>query len=215
MREERAKMLRLLGVMSLVGSAAAADEAGEFDYYVMALSWSPNWCALEGDARGSSQCAPDADFGWVLHGLWPQYETGWPQDCFSSFQPPSRGQTNDMADIMGTSGLAWYQWNKHGSCSGLAPADYYALAREAYSRITRPQVFRDLDSAVTLPASLIEEAFIRDNPALEPDQITITCRDGAIQEARICLTRDLEFRDCGADVIRDCQMDSAVFEPIR
>lgn len=89
------------------------------------------------------------------------------------------------------------------------------MAREAYGRITRPEVFRALDQTVTLPAGLIEEAFIRDNPDLEPDQITITCRDGAIQEARICLTRDLAFRDCGADVVRDCQMGSAVFEPMR
>ena len=119
-----------------------------------------------------------------------------------------------MADIMGTSGLAWYQWNKHGACSGLSPADYYALSRLAYERIARPEVFRRLERAVTLPASVVEEAFLEANPALAPDGITITCRDGMIQEARICLTRDLEPRDCGADVIRDCRMRDALFEPI-
>ncbi len=209
-------MKRLLCMLMLLSlPASAQDQAGEFDYYVLSLSWSPNWCALEGDERGSPQCDAGRDFGWVLHGLWPQYETGWPQDCFSTHRPPSRGMTNDMADIMGTSGLAWYQWNKHGSCSGLSPRDYYALAREAYEQVTRPQVLRDLDRSVTLPASLIEEAFLRDNPQMEDDQITITCRDGHIQEARICLTRDLELRRCGADVIRDCSMTSAAFEPIR
>lgn len=209
-------MRRLFALLMLAAlPAQAEDEAGVFDYYVMSLSWSPNWCALEGDARGSPQCDSARDFGWVLHGLWPQYERGWPQDCFSTHRPPSRGQTNDMADIMGTSGLAWYQWNKHGACSGLSPADYYALARLAYNTTTRPQVLRDLDRSITLPASLIQEAFMRDNPGLEPDQITITCRDGHIQEARICLTRDLDYRTCGADVIRDCSLDNAAFEPIR
>lgn len=195
--------------------ARAQHTAGDFDYYVMALSWSPNWCALEGDDRNSPQCDDARDFGWVLHGLWPQYEDGWPQDCASSFQPPSRGMTGAMADIMGTSGLAWYQWNKHGVCAGLPAADYFALARQAYNGITRPPVFRELDRTFTLPASLIQEAFIRDNPTLKADQITITCRSGYIQEARICLTKDLALRQCGADVVRDCTLEDALFDPVR
>lgn len=206
-------MIALLTALAL--PAKAQHVSGEFDYYVLALSWSPNWCAREGDARGSPQCDADAGFGWVLHGLWPQYERGWPADCRHPYRNPSRSTTAAMADIMGTSGLAWHQWNKHGSCSGLSPDDYYALSRAAYGRIVRPAVFRRLEDPVTLPASLIEEAFIRDNPQLSPDQITITCRAGRIQEARICLTRDLEPRTCGADVIRDCTLDDALFDPIR
>lgn len=205
-------MRRLLALLvTLASPVSAQDAAGEFDYYVLSLSWSPNWCDLEGRAKGSPQCDDDADFGWVMHGLWPQYEDGWPANCRTSFRPPSRSQTAEMADIMGTSGLAWYQWNKHGVCAGINPADYYALARRAYEMVTRPQVFRDLSRDVTLPASLIEEAFIRDNPDLRADEITITCKAGAIQEARICLTRDLEFRTCGRDVIRDCTMQDAAF----
>ena len=209
-------MRYLLAVfLCLAAPLRAEDTAGEFDYYVMALSWSPNWCEREGDARDSPQCDPAKDFGWVLHGLWPQYERGWPQDCFSPHQPPSRAMTRDMADIMGTSGLAWYQWNKHGSCSGLSPAEYYDLARAAYDSVVRPEVFRRLPDAVRLPAALIEEAFIADNPKIMPDGLTVTCRDGYIQEARICLSRDLEFRECGADVVRDCTLDDALFSPVR
>ena len=120
-----------------------------------------------------------------------------------------------MAVIMGTSGLAWHQWNKHGSCSGLSPDDYFALSRLAFDQVTRPAVFRRLTDPITLPASLIEEAFMRDNDWLDPDEITITCRSGRIQEARICLTRDLEPRTCGRDVIRDCSLDDALFDPVR
>jgi ribonuclease T2 len=191
------------------------DLAGQFDYYVLALSWSANWCAIEGDARGSPQCDRAEQFDWVLHGLWPQYETGYPTDCASNFAPPSRTQTAQMGDIMGTSGLAWHQWRKHGSCSGLSPADYFALSRRAYDQITRPPVFRGVNRDITLPASLIEDAFLRDNRGLRADQITITCRQGYIQEARICLTRDLDLRRCGADVIRDCSLDSAKFNAMR
>lgn len=209
-------MLRLLAALLVMTTTASAqDRAGEFDYYVMSLSWSPNWCALDGDSRNSPQCDDAEDFGWVLHGLWPQYERGYPQRCRTSFRPPSRTQTTEMADIMGTSGLAWYQWNKHGVCAGLPSDDYYALAREAYNSITRPPVFRRLTDPVTLPASVVEQAFLRDNPGMTDRNITITCKSGYIQEARICLTRDLELRDCGPDVIRDCSLDDAQFDPVR
>ena len=209
-------MYRIFAIICLLASPISAqDRAGVFDYYVVSLSWSANWCALEGDARNSPQCDPSADFGWVLHGLWPQFENGYPANCATGERAPSRSDTAAMADIMGTSGLAWHQWRKHGVCSGLSADDYFALSREAYSRITRPEVFRNLTRQVTLPASLIEEGFLRDNPDLEADQITITCKSNYIQEARICMTRDLEFRDCGRDVIRDCQMSDAQFNPMR
>jgi ribonuclease T2 len=207
--------MRTALALMMTALPAFADEAGEFDYYVLSLSWSPNWCLLEGDDRGSPQCDAEADFAWVLHGLWPQYEAGWPADCYSTYQPPSRAMTGAMADIMGTSGLAWHQWNKHGSCSGLSPADYYALAREAFGRITRPGVFAELDQAVALPAGLVEEAFLLENPDLAADGVTITCDSGMIQEVRICLTRDLDPRPCGADVRRDCSLDDALMEPVR
>lgn len=209
-------MLRLFAALAVFATPAwSADRAGEFDYYVLSLSWSPNWCALTGDARNSPQCDETTDFGWVMHGLWPQYERGFPADCHTSKRAPTRQQTAAMADIMGTSGLAWYQWNKHGVCAGLESDDYFALARLAYEKVTRPAVFRNLDKTVTLPASLIEDAFVRDNPDLPRDGLTVTCKSGYIQEARICLTRDLDFRTCGADVIRDCTLPSAQFDPIR
>lgn len=196
-------------------AAAEGEPAGEFDYYVLSLSWSPTWCALEGNARQSPQCDESRDLGWTLHGLWPQYHRGWPSFCRTSYSAPSRGQTGEMADIMGTSGLAWHQWRKHGVCTGLSPEDYYALSRAAYARINRPDVLRRLDEPVRLPAGLIEEAFLRDNPDLFADAITITCRSGRIQEARICMARDdLEFVPCGADVIRDCTLDDALLDPI-
>ncbi|MFG5383087.1 ribonuclease T2 family protein [Yoonia sp. R2-816] len=209
-------MRRLLALLALLAPPAwAQDVAGEFDYYVLSLSWSANWCALEGDARQSPQCDADRDHGWILHGLWPQYRSGYPEYCRSGFSPPSHSDTRAMADIMGTSGLAWHQWRKHGVCSGLSPDDYYDLSRQAYEKFTRPEVFRQLENPVTLPAKVVEEAFLRDNPTLMPDHITITCKQGYIQEARICLDRDLNPMLCGDDVVRDCTLDDAQFDPMR
>jgi len=208
--------LALALFLCLPGLAQAqTDRPGVFDYYVMALSWSPNWCAVEGDAKGSDQCDPRHDHGWVLHGLWPQYHRGWPDFCPTAERPPGRAMTAAMADIMGTSGLAWHQWRKHGSCSGLSAAGYFALSRQAYESITRPEVFRRLDRSIRLPASVVEEAFLKANPGLEPDGVTVTCRDGHIQEVRICLSRALAPVPCGRDVIRDCSLRDALFHPVR
>lgn len=206
-------MRYILMVLTLLGGAAKADTPGDFDYYVLSLSWSPNWCTLEGDARQAEQCT--RNLGWSLHGLWPQYESGWPDYCQTPKAPPSRRMTEGMADIMGSSGLAWHQWKKHGTCSGLSADDYYRLSRLAFEAVKRPAVLRRIDRQMQLPASVIEEAFQEANPNLSPDGITITCRDGHIQEARICLTRDLMPRTCGSDVIRDCTLDRAILTPVR
>ncbi|MGY3438792.1 MULTISPECIES: ribonuclease T2 family protein [unclassified Marinovum] len=194
---------------------AKGEKTGEFDYWVLALSWSANWCEIEGDAKGSEQCDPRHDYGWTLHGLWPQYHRGWPSYCPTVARAPTRAMTSDMVDIMGTSGLAWHQWNKHGTCSGLSAAGYYDASRKAYDAVVRPEVFRKLDRVVKLPATVVEEAFLKENPELEPDMITVTCRDGFIQEARICLSLDMEPVPCGRDVIRDCSLQDAVFSPVR
>jgi ribonuclease T2 len=192
---------------------ARADTAGDFDYYVMALGWSPTWCTLTGDARRDPQC--DRDLTWTLHGLWPQYEVGYPADCRTTARDPSPSQTAAMTDIMGGAGLAFYEWKKHGRCSGLSAKDYLALSRRAYNSITIPPLFAKVTKDLTLPASVIEAAFLESNPTLSRDQITITCKSNMIQEARICLTRDLEPRRCGDDVIRDCNLKDAELGAVR
>lgn len=210
-------MKRLIAVLLLAAGMANAEgePAGTFDYYVMALSWTPNWCALEGDDRGSPQCDNGQGYGFTLHGLWPQYDTGWPSFCPSALRPPSRAMTGAMSDIMGSGGLAWYQWRKHGVCTGLDAADYFALSRLAYDSVTRPDLLRQLDREIRLPAAVIEDAFLEVNPQLEADMLTVTCRANRIQEVRICMTRSLEPRLCGADVVRDCASPDALFTPIR
>lgn len=211
------KLVACLAMAFGIGGAAWADgePAGEFDYYVLSLSWSANWCALEGDARGSDQCDPRHDHGWTLHGLWPQFHRGWPAYCPTSHTPPSRAMTGEMVDIMGSSGLAWHQWKKHGTCSGLTAQAYFDLSRAAYERITRPAVFRKLDQPVKLPASVVEDAFLKENQTLAADTLTITCRGGHIHEARICLSKSLDPVPCGQDVIRDCVLSDALFTPMR
>jgi ribonuclease T2 len=219
MRTQRKGKDRMRWLLALILSAAPAlaegERAGSFDYYVLALSWAPTWCALEGDARDAPHCARGRRSGWVLHGLWPQFETGWPSYCRTAARDPSRGETAAMADLLGSSGAAWHQWRKHGRCAGLAPGAYFAAARQAFGAVARPDLFARLDRPVRLPAPVVEEAFLDANPDLRPDMLTVTCRDGRIHEVRICLSKSLAPRTCGADVARDCTRPDALLAPVR
>jgi ribonuclease T2 len=197
------------------GAARAGDTAGDFDYYVMSLGWSSSWCQGTGDGRGDPQCDIGRGLTFTLHGLWPQYESGYPADCFSTFSDPPKSATAGMADIMGGSGLAWHEWKKHGRCAGLAWQDYFDQMRQAYGAVTIPPVFSQVRRDLTLPAQVIEDAFVEANPAMERDGITVTCDEGRIAEVRICLTRDLSPRPCGADVVRDCRLKDAELPAVR
>lgn len=201
------------------GTAGAGGRAGEFDYYVLALSWNAAWCASTGDARGDTKCAPGGQTGFVVHGLWPQHEYGWPQDCTTSQRDPNRAETAAMADVMGSSGLAWYEWKKHGRCSGLAPSAYFALVREAWLKIERPSILRQITKPIRLAPRVIEQAFIEANselsPSLKPGGVTVTCKDRTITEVRICLTKSLVPRACSGPTARDCTISDPLFQPMR
>lgn len=191
-------MGRMIKGLSLAAVLAAAPvAAADFDYYVLALTWSPSWCAAEGDPR-DAQCDPDEGMGYSLHGLWPQREAGgWPEYCDTAAADPSKRQTGAMADIMGSGGLAWYEWKKHGRCSGLSAAAYFAAARRVFGALRLPE------PAEGASAAAVEAAVLAANPALGPDGVIVTCRDGRLQEVRVCLTADLAPRPCGRDVLED------------
>ncbi|MCY1126599.1 ribonuclease T2 [Frigidibacter sp. RF13] len=204
-----------LGLSAAGPARAEGERAGDFDYYILSLGWSPSWCALEGDARGDRQCDAGRGFGFTLHGLWPQYEEGWPSYCRSVVREATRAETAAMVDIMGSAGLAWHEWKKHGRCSGLSAGDYFALSREAYRAVTIPAALRDLARDIRLPASVVEEAFIEANPGLAPGMITVTCEDDRIDEVRLCLDPDLGFRACAPNAARDCRLKDALMDSVR
>lgn len=209
--------MRLLAALILAAAPAWAEgeRAGDFDYYILSLSWSPGWCEREGDERQALECRAGADRGFTLHGLWPQYDFGWPSWCYGAGRDPDRAEIALMTDIMGSAGLVRHEWRKHGSCSGMDAGAYFDLSRRAYESIVLPEVLEDLDRDVKLPASVVEDAFVEANPELARNAITITCKGGMIEEARICLSRDLTPRPCGLDAQRDCRMPDALMPAVR
>lgn len=188
-------------------AAALPARAEPFDYYLLALSWSPSWCAAEGDRR-AEQCRPERDLGFVVHGLWPQHAAGWPAFCETEARDPSRAETAAMADVMGSGGLAWAQWKKHGRCTDLAPEAYFGALRRAFGAMRLPEPAERTD------ARAVAAAFLRANPGMPADGLVVTCREGLLREVRICLTKDLQARSCGADVLADaCRPDRPLAAP--
>ena len=209
-------VLMILCLFAALTARAQGERPGDFDYYVMALSWSADWCALTGDGRHDPQCAAGRGLTFILHGLWPQNDpSGYPSDCHASFADPSRSDTAAMADIMSSSGLAFHEWQKHGRCSGLSSDDYFAAMRRAYASITIPPLFARVTSDLQVPPNVVEDAFLESNPTLDAGAVTVTCDQNLIQEVRICLTKDLSPRPCAPDAARECPLSRAGLDAVR
>ena len=194
---------------------AIADTPGDFDFYVLSLSWSPTYC----QDRGRSdriQCGGPRPFAFVVHGLWPQYERGSPRDC--DVGPRSglpRKLVDGMLDIMPSPSLVRHQWRAHGSCSGLDPVDFFALTRAANQAVRIPDRFVDVTDYLTVSPNEVEAAFIAANPGLRRDGIAVSCDSRRLKEVRICMTRDLRFRACDEVDRKSCRTNRLTMPPVR
>ena len=195
-------------------SRVAAEAPGDFDYYVLTLSWSPSYCEEEGDRRKSEQCDGGRPYGFVAHGLWPQHEKGWPEVCAVRARVPDR-TVDKLLPIMPAKGLIYHQWKKHGTCSGLGPRDYFDTTKAAYDSIVIPKELKALDRALNIDPRVIEAAFIEVNPEIDEDEIVIWCGRNRLREVRICLDKALNPRRCGDDVHRECRARSIRMPPVR
>lgn len=209
-------LARLLVVLAALWpvAARAGDVPGSFDFYVLSLTWSPSYCAAEGGVRDDAQCETGRRYGFLVHGLWPQYERGYPEDCPTRLAPDEAG-IRALADLMPARGLVRHEWRKHGACSGLSPADYLKTIRAAREAIRIPAAFRQIDSYRTVSPAEVEAAFVAANPGLRPRGIAVTCDGRRLREVRVCLTRDLGFRACEEVDRRACRADRVVLPPVR
>ncbi|PLX38774.1 MAG: ribonuclease T [Hyphomicrobiales bacterium] len=200
----------------IAAPAAHADRAGSFDFYVLSLSWSPSYCEAEGRDANRAQCASGRPFAFVVHGLWPQYERGWPQDCQTRYRTRlSRDEVSHLLDIMPSQNLIFHEWRKHGTCTGLAPDAYFTLLRNARDKVRIPPAFDRIEKYVMVSPGAVESAFRKANPGLDGDEIAVTCDRRRLREVRICFTRDLEFRACPEIDRKACRNTKVVLPPIR
>jgi len=217
----------LLAMVALTGFAAGTASAqdrrqnapGEFDFYVLSLSWSPSFCegASERGNNGRSQQAQcgGRPFSFVVHGLWPQYERGFPDYCQRPSPRLDRNIMTSMLDLMPAPGLIFNEWDKHGTCSGLSGRAYFEAIRKARAAVKIPPEYLELASAKTVAPADVEEAFVKVNPGLSATSIAVTCNRTRLSEVRICLAKDLQFRPCDEIDRRACRRDQITMPPIR
>ena len=168
--------------------------AKDFDYYLLALSWSPAYCAIHNNQE--KQCLQHRSF--ILHGLWPQYKAGgYPHDCNKGDSSWVSEETiNHMMDVMPKKNLIIHEYKKHGTCTGLSPEEYFEKARRAYQKITIPKELKSVKDDQTLGASELTDMFVRANPKLAAEDIQLVCVGNWLSEIRVCLSKDLTPTSC-------------------
>ncbi|MGL4637671.1 MAG: ribonuclease T2 family protein [Beijerinckiaceae bacterium] len=191
-------------------------QPGDFDFYVLALSWSSGFCTVDGDAKGREQCAAGSGLGFVVHGLWPQNERGYPAECGPAGRSPSRAAMDIAKDVFPAEQLARYQWRKHGTCTGSSPTDYFRDAKTARDKIVIPADFKKPDKEGRWNPVDIERAFTAANPGLRADMIAVSCKRSVFDEVRICLSKDLRsFRTCEEVDRNGCRTREISVPPVR
>jgi len=195
-------------------SRGQRETPGGFDYYVLALSWAPAFCAHETANRGSRECTSNRDMGFVVHGLWPEHDTGGPLENCVPVGPLAREIVQQMLPVMPDAGLIRHEWRIHGSCSGLSAEEYFATVRRASEKIRVPESYRALQRALETSPWEIERRFAGVNRLRGASSIRVQCREGELREVRICLTKDLQPRPCSRSM-RDCRAGELFMRPIQ
>ena len=210
------RILAPLVLATTIGCTPSASGDGAlprgegYDFFVLALAWSPSYCEIEGNDANRRQCADGRELGFVVHGLWPQFESGWPEFC--DHDGPSRvpdALVRQHIDIMPSAGLMGHQWRKHGSCAGVGQEDYFRLVRAAHDGVAVPAEYAAPAEDAGVAPDRLEAAFLAANPGMKADGIAVVCNGRHIAEVRICLTKDMEFRSCREVDARACRLPRA------
>jgi ribonuclease T2 len=214
-------VLALSLVVALGGCSDAQDhrqnEPGQFDFYVLSLSWSPSFCAANAERpfrRPDPQCGP-RPYSFVVHGLWPQYDRGFPEFCQVPAPRLGRNIVGSMLDLMPSPRLVYHEWDRHGTCSGVSQSAYFDTIRKARAVVKIPPQYLELRSAQMVTPDEVEDAFVAANPGLTREGISLTCGGRRLDEVHICLSRTLQFRDCPEVERRSCRRDRLLMPPVR
>jgi ribonuclease T2 len=211
----------LVAASLAVASAAAARDPlpGQFDYYALSLSWSPTYCGSEAEQDDRQQCGSGGAYAFVVHGLWPQYERGWPENCRAREKWVPDDIIDAMLDIMPSKKLIIHEWKKHGGCSGLRMQNYFQLTRDLFAKLRIPARYLSPQGVImTTPDELVGD-FVKTNRDLTSDMLSVQCGNsrGAARpaELRVCLGNDGRFQSCGVNERRQCGAKSLVLPPVR
>ncbi len=190
-----------------------------FDYFTLSLSWSPTYCSSKSGRKDRNQCQSGRRYAFVVHGLWPQYENGWPQYCKTNHYWVGRGQIKRMLDIMPSKRLIIHEWKKHGTCSRLGQKEYFKLVRTLYKKILTPARYIAPSRPLLITPETLISDFIKTNKGLKASMLSVQCGNSRnrarLSELRICFSKKGQLIDCGANERRKCRAKTLVLPPVR
>ena len=191
---------------------------GQFDFYVLSLSWSPSYCeasAERGRIRSSDLQCGGRPFAFVVHGLWPQYERGFPEYCKVPAPRLNRAIVGAMLDLMPSARLVYHEWDKHGTCSGLSASAYFETVRKARAVVKIPEAYLDHEKPTVVSPGDVTAAFLKANPELTHQQMAVTCDSKRLREVRICMSKEFAFKDCPETARRACRRGKVAMPAVR
>jgi ribonuclease T2 len=184
--------------------AANNAQPGDFDFYLLNLSWSPEFCAAR---PASPECA--AHPGFVVHGLWPQNIDGtYPENCSSA---PGPANPSQYTDFIPTASLVVHEWATHGTCSGLAPDAYFGLIRRAFHAVRIPNALVNPTQPTMQPPADILASFAQINTGFPPDSFALSCGNNYLTAIEVCLDKNLHPESCQS--VRTCHANSVKITP--
>jgi ribonuclease T2 len=198
--------------------SGAQNQPGKFDFYLLALSWSPSFCEAARERTTSRRSDPQCESrpsAFVVHGLWPQQERGVPSNCQVPAPRLSRAIVDSMLELMPSPRLVFHEWDRHGTCTGLTGEQYFNTVRKARAAVTVPAEYQSIAEPLTVKPGEVGAAFIRANPGLPRNAISVTCDGKRLTGVRICMNKDLSFRDCASLARQSCRADTVVMPPLR
>jgi ribonuclease T2 len=207
--------LSLFAAMAGVGLAQdkRQNQPGQFDFYVLSLSWSPSFCAAS--AERSPERAPGMQCGtraysFIVLGLWPQYESGFPEYCQVPAPRLDHPTISGVLDLMPEPRLIFTAWDRHGTCSGLSAHAYFDTLRKARAFVKIPAEYLNPQQPLTVSPAAVQSAFHKANPDLAPADMAVACDATRLTEVRLCLSKDLKFRACPEVVQHSCQREQVL-----
>jgi ribonuclease T2 len=189
---------------------------GNFDYYLLSLSWSPEYCRDPQHLnRDPGQCAEGRRFAFVTHGLWPNNNRPPHPNRCAPKSPLAADLKNQMLQFMPSPALIQHEWDVHGTCSGLNQQDYFSRIRAAFRKIIIPEVYRQPEQDLRIPADQIRRDFLKANAAIPAASMKLDCGGQYLREVRICLDKDLNARACPAAIQDSCGSRSVTLLKVR
>ena len=192
---------------------SSASARGPFEYYVLSLSWAPEFCAQPGEAAANPrECAPGRGMRLAVHGLWPEVAQGKSPEACGPAKSVPKGLVNDLLPYMPSPGLIQHEWATHGTCTGLTADEYFTKVLLARAAVQIPVQISTIATTETESPSQIEEQFAGANPSFPKGAFRVSCKGGAFLEMRTCFDKELRARACTASV-GECTSPTVTIRP--